>query len=111
MVILENLPFRLSSRKGEAGVFKNLHSGGRFLKDAFSVTVFIGYVWTVGQTREKTKTDTSGQGLSRAVQEYTVFQRPYRYFSIALKVVFSLSDCYKSFTSNWLGIEICENVV
>ena len=41
----------------------------------------------------------------------TVFQRRYRYFSIALKVVFSLSDRYKIFTSNWLWIEICENVV
>ena len=41
----------------------------------------------------------------------TVFQRPYRYFSIALKVVFSLSDRYKIFTSYWLWIEICENVV
>ena len=41
----------------------------------------------------------------------TVFQGPYRYFSIALKVVFSLSDRYKIFTSNWLWIEICENVV
>ena len=34
----------------------------------------------------------------------TVFQRPYRYFSIALKVSFSLSDRYKTFISNWLGI-------
>ena len=41
----------------------------------------------------------------------TVFQRPYRYFSIALKVFFSLSDRYKIVTSNWLWIEICENVV
>ena len=41
----------------------------------------------------------------------TVFQRPNRYLSIALKVVFSLSDRYKIFTSNWLCIEICENVV
>ena len=40
-----------------------------------------------------------------------VFQRPYRYFLIPLKVVFSLSDCYKIFTSNWPWIEICENVV
>ena len=29
----------------------------------------------------------------------------------ALKVVFSLSGRYKIFTSNWLWIEICENVV
>ena len=41
----------------------------------------------------------------------TVFQKPYRYFSIALKVFFSLFDRYKIFTSNWLWIEICENVV
>ena len=34
----------------------------------------------------------------------TVFKRPYRYFSIALKVVFSLSR-------NWLWIESCENAV
>ena len=39
----------------------------------------------------------------------TVFQRPYRYFLIALEVVFSLYDRYKIFTSNWLSIEICEN--
>ena len=41
----------------------------------------------------------------------TVFQRPYRYFSVILKVVFSLSDHYKIFTSNWLWIEICKNIV
>ena len=41
----------------------------------------------------------------------TVFWRLYRYFSIALKVVFSLSDRYKTFTSILLWIEICENVV
>ena len=40
----------------------------------------------------------------------TVFQRPYRYFSITLKVGFSLSDRYEIFTNNWLWIEICENV-
>ena len=28
-----------------------------------------------------------------------------------LKSVFSLSDRYKIFTSNWLRIEICENAV
>ena len=31
-----------------------------------------------------------------------VFRRPYRYFSIALKVILSLSDRYKIFTSDWL---------
>ena len=40
----------------------------------------------------------------------TVFQRPYRYFSIALKVFFSSSDRYKIFTSNWLWFEILNEV-
>ena len=39
------------------------------------------------------------------------FSGPYRYVSIALKMVFSLSDRYKIFASNWLWIEIRENVV
>jgi len=41
----------------------------------------------------------------------TVFQRPYRHFSIVLKEFSSLSDRYEIFTSNWRWIEICENVV
>ena len=40
----ENLCLSPSTRKWEAGVFKNLHSGEK--KDAFSVTVFTRYVWT-----------------------------------------------------------------
>ena len=38
----------------------------------------------------------------------TVFRRPYRYFSIALKLILSLFDRYKIFTSDWLWIEICQ---
>ena len=52
-----------------------------------------------------------GHSVGQLGKKYADFQRPYRYFSIALKVVFSLSDRYKIFTSNWLWIEICENVV
>ena len=33
--------------------FKNLHSGERFWKDAFSVIVCTEYMWTVGETGEK----------------------------------------------------------
>ena len=36
----------------------------------------------------------------------TVFRRPYRYFSIALKVVFSLPDRYKIFTSDKMQFEV-----
>ena len=41
----------------------------------------------------------------------TVFRRPYRYFSIALKGILSLSDRYKTFASDWLWVEVCQNVI
>ena len=48
-------------------VFKNLYSRELFWKDPFSVKVFVGHVWTVGQSQRKnisfeTKTDMSGRG-------------------------------------------------
>ena len=65
IIEFENLRFRPSTCKQEPSVFKNFHSGERFWKDAFSVIVFTGDVWTVGQTKGKylrfqTKTDTYG---------------------------------------------------
>ena len=45
--IFENIHFRPFTRKREASVIKNLHSGERFRKGAFSVTVLTEYVWTV----------------------------------------------------------------
>ena len=41
----------------------------------------------------------------------TVFGRPFRCFSITLTAILSLSDRYKMFTSDWLWIEVCRNVV
>ena len=41
----------------------------------------------------------------------TVFRRLYWYSSIALKVILSLSDRYKIFTSDWIWIEVCQNAV
>ena len=41
------------NRVQQNGIFKSLHSGERFLKDGFSVTVSNEYVWTVDQTGEK----------------------------------------------------------
>ena len=41
----------------------------------------------------------------------SVFRRPYRCFSIALKVILSLFDCYKLFTSDCLRNEVCQNAV
>ena len=41
----------------------------------------------------------------------TVFRRPNRSFSVALKVILSLSDRYEIFTSDWLWIEDCQNAV
>ena len=40
----------------------------------------------------------------------TVFRILYRYFSIALKEILSLSDRYKIFASDLLWIEVCQNV-
>ena len=40
-----------------------------------------------------------------------VFRTPYRYFSIVLKVILSLSDQYEIFTTNRIWIEVCQNVV
>ena len=40
-----------------------------------------------------------------------VFGRPFRCFSITLTAILSLSDRYKMFTSDWLWIEVCRNVV
>ena len=41
----------------------------------------------------------------------TIFRRPYRCFSIVLKVLLSLFDRYKLFTSDWLWVKVCQNVV
>ena len=46
IIVFENLRFGPSTRKWEAGVFKNLHSEERFWKAAFLGTVFARYVWT-----------------------------------------------------------------
>ena len=69
IIVFENLRLRPPTRKQKAGVFKNLHSEEHFWKDAFSVTVFTGYVWTVDQIgginiRFQMKTYTCGRDLS-----------------------------------------------
>ena len=54
IIVLENLRlFSSSTHKREAGAIENLHAGERLWKDAFSVILFTGYVWAVGQTGEK----------------------------------------------------------
>ena len=69
IIVFEILGIHTYTRKRKAGVFKNLNSGELFWKDAFSVTVFTGHEWTVGQTGEKKspfkkKTDSCGWGLN-----------------------------------------------
>ena len=53
IIVLENLRFRPSTRKREAGFLKNLHSGERFLKDAFAVKEFTEYIREDGRTNRK----------------------------------------------------------
>ena len=75
IIVLENLRFRSSTRKREAGyfkistlenVFEKMHLRWQNSPDT--------YVWTVGQTGKKwiNKPDTCEQGLSGAVQKYNV---------------------------------------
>ena len=45
IIVFENLRFGPSTRKWEAGVFKNLHSEERFWKAAFLGTVDTRYIW------------------------------------------------------------------
>ena len=73
IIVLEKLRFRPSTRKREAGFFKNLHSGERLWKDAFSVTVFTEFIRVDGRTNRKkkypliqTNRDKCGQGLGGA---------------------------------------------
>ena len=49
IIVFKNLRFHPSTLKRVASV----HSGERFWKDAFSVTVFPECVWMVGQTGER----------------------------------------------------------
>ena len=53
IIVFEILGIHTYTCKRKAGVFKNLNSGELFWKKAFSVTVFTGHEWTVGQTGEK----------------------------------------------------------
>ena len=48
----------MARRKQEAGVFKNLHSGEHFRKDAFAVTVLTRFVW-IGASKVKLNQATS----------------------------------------------------
>ena len=49
IIVFEILRIHTYTRKRKVGVFRNLNSGELFWRDAFSVTVFTGYEWTVGQ--------------------------------------------------------------
>ena len=67
VVVFRTLRFHSSTRVQQNGVFKNLHSGERFRKNAFSVTAFTGEKYL----RFQTKTDTCEQGLY--LRYYTQF--------------------------------------
>ena len=61
--------FRPSTRKRKADVFKNLHTGERFWKGTFSVTVFTELVSVDGKLNRRKnihfqpKTDTCDEAL------------------------------------------------
>ena len=54
VVVFETSVFDRPYENDKQAFFKkDLHAGGRFWKDALSVTVFTQYVWTVDQTSGK----------------------------------------------------------
>ena len=52
-IVFEKFRFSPSTRTHENGVLKKLHYWERFLKVAFSVTLFIGYMWAEGVAAKK----------------------------------------------------------
>lgn len=54
-IIFKKLCFHLSTKAQQNGILKNLHSGERFWKDAFSVTIFTGFVWMESQSMRRKK--------------------------------------------------------
>ena len=72
VIVFEKFRFPPCTRKHENDVFKNSILESVLKKSAFSVTVFIGYVWT--ETVSATKTDTCVRGLSRMTTLERVWQ-------------------------------------
>ena len=61
--------------KSSVFVYPHVHAKTKFSKSPFTLIVFIGYVWTEAVSVKKNlrfqmKTDTCGQGLSRAKRHY-----------------------------------------
>ena len=53
IIVFENLLFRASTRKREAGVLKNVHSEDCFPKPAFFICLNPVYVGRTAKTEEK----------------------------------------------------------
>ena len=65
IIVLENLRFRPSTRKREAGLFNNLHSGELFEKMHFQWRFSANtYMWTVGQTGKKISVNSNKTDVS-----------------------------------------------
>ena len=61
-----------------------------------------GYLCSVCGVKQQFFPGSSGMKVFR----YNFFRRPYRCLSITLKVILSLFGSYKSFTSDWLWIDV-----
>ena len=62
-----------------------------------------GYLCSVCGVKQQFFPGSSGMKVFR----YNFFRRPYRCLLITLKVILSLFGSYKSFTSDWLWIDVC----
>ena len=71
IIVLENLRFRSSTRKREAGYFKISTLENVFEKMHLRWQNSLNtYVWQEDKPVNKTKPDTCGQGLSGVVEKY-----------------------------------------
>ena len=96
----------MATHKREACVFKNLHSGEHFRKDAFLVTVLTGFVW-IGASKVKLNQATSCLGSGRwAKLMYFIYVYTIEDFAF-LVVHVSQSAFQSQFTEQFFNTSRC----
>ena len=108
VVAISSVPWFATTVKGTFG-----DNAGGIVATVVSADLAFVYVWKKMLQEFSRRKRTLKTRFTRFFFKVIRYSFPvlYQYFSIALKVIFSLSDRYKIFTSNWLWIEIYENLV
>lgn len=102
-IIFKKLYFHLSTKAQQNGILKNLHSGERFWKDAFSVTIFTGFVWMESQSMRRKKicfqrrVNMWGWGLRDGIFVYIFICETTDFLGGMEKIKWLLQWCYVCF--------------